>query len=213
MIRANVEMVMPISSRWLGRGLGFALLCMAVSLPVRADTWQSSKGYTNVSFSWDNLGLSRQSAKFTDVEATLDFTPTEPEQAKVEVRIRTASVQSGSREFDDLLRRPEFFNAGVYPYITFRSNRVEPVGEREGIVAGELNVNGVSKPVALSVTWNFTGAHPLAAVNPSYQGMWVSGFSAKATVERSAFGLKRGLPLVSDEVEITVEAEFVRKGE
>lgn len=189
---------------------GLLLLCAGRAA---ADTWQSIKGYTEVRFTWDNLGVSRQSARFTDVEAKLDFTPTSPDQSSVEVRIRTASVQSGSRDFDDLLRRPEFFNAAVHPFITFRSSRVEPTGEREGIVAGQLTLNGVTKDVALAVTWNFTGAHPLAPVNPSYQGMWVSGFSAKATVQRSAFGLSRGLPLVSDEVEVGIESEFLRKSE
>ncbi len=190
-----------------------AIALLTGAAAAAADTWQSVKGYTEVRFSWDNLGLARHSARFTDVDAQLEFTPTTPDQASVEVRIKTASVQSGARDFDDLLRRPEFFNVAAHPYILFKSTRVEPTGERQGIVAGELTLNGVTKEVALVVTWNFTGAHPLAAVNPSYQGMWVSGFSAKATLQRSAFGLSRGLPLVSDEVEVTIESEFVRKGE
>ena len=203
--------------RALSSPAGAALLAVGALVLVAgaaaADTWQSVKGYTEVRFSWDNMGVARQSARFADVEAKLEFTPTAPDQSSVEVRIRTASVQSGAREFDDLLRRPEFFNAAAHPYILFKSTRVEPTGDREGIVVGTLTLNGVTKEVALAVTWNFTGAHPLAAINPSYQGMWVSGFSAKATVQRSAFGLSRGLPLVSDDVEIGIESEFVRKAE
>ena len=60
--------------------------CGGASIAARADTWQATKGYTNVIVSWDNLGVSRQSAKFGDVEATLDFTPTDPDQARVDVR-------------------------------------------------------------------------------------------------------------------------------
>lgn len=186
---------------------------LAGVIPAHADTWQLSKGYTEVRFSWDNLGLSRQSARFTDVDGTLDFTPTEPEKSAVSVRIRTASVQSGAREFDDLLRRAEFFNAASHPYILFRSTRVDATSDRAGLVAGELTLNGVTKPIVLSVNWNYTGAHPMANLNPSYVGQWVSGFSARTTVLRSTFGLTRGLPLVSDEVDITIETEFVRKGE
>lgn len=186
---------------------------LLTSVGAQADTWQSVKGYTEVRFSWDNMGLARQSARFTDVDARLDFTPTSPDQSSVDVRIRTASVQAATREFEDLLKRPEFFNAAANPYILFKSTRVEPTSQREGIVVGNLTLNGVTEEVALAVTWNFTGAHPLANVNPSYQGMWVSGFSAKATVQRSAFGLSRGMPLVSDEIEIGIESEFVRRGE
>ncbi len=190
-----------------------ALLVGIAGQRVHADTWQLIKGYSEVRFSWDNLGLSRQSARFTDIEAKLDFSPTEPERANVEVRIRAASLQSGMREFDELLRRPEFFNVATHPTIVFKSGRVEPISDRTGIVAGDLTLNGVTKPVALAVTWNFTGAHPLATVNPSYQGQWVSGFSARATLQRSAFAMGRGLPLVSDDVDIAIEVEFVRKGE
>jgi polyisoprenoid-binding protein YceI len=190
-----------LAATWLG------------AAPSRADGWLLAKGYGSVQFSWDNMGLSRQSARFADVEATLEFAPTDPAAARVEARIRTASVQSGVREFDELLRRPEFFDAARHPYIVFKSTRVEATGERSGIVAGDLTLNGTTRPLVLSVTWNYTGAHPLADVNPSYHGQWISGFSARATVRRSEFGLSRGLPLVSDEVDIAIEAEFVRKSQ
>ena len=210
-------MSLPVRARittWLAATL---VALTAVSLmratPAAADAWQLVKGYGEVRFSWDNMGLSRQSARFTDVEAELAFSPTEPQAATVTARIRSASLQTGTRAFDDLLRRAEFFNVSSHPYITFRSSRVEATGAKSGVVAGELTLMGVTRPVALAVTWNFTGAHPLANVNPSYQGQWVSGFSATTIVQRSAFGLSRGLPLVSDDIEIALEAEFVRKGE
>jgi polyisoprenoid-binding protein YceI len=207
---AGVDVFLMMKTAFIA-AVGAALLALAT--PAAADTWQLVKGYGEVRFSWDNMGLSRQSARFTEVEAELDFSPTEPQAASVTARIRVASVQSATRQFDDLLRRPEFFDAARHAYITFRSTRVEATGERSGVVAGDLTLMGVTKPVVLAVTWNFTGAHPLANVNPSYQGQWVSGFSATTTVQRSAFGLSRGLPLVSDAIEITIEAEFVRKAE
>ncbi len=190
-----------------------AVMLAAGASMAHADRWQLAKGYTEVRFSWDNMGLSRQSARFTDVEGTLEFTPTEPDKAQVNVRIRTASVQSGAREFDDLLRRPEFFNAAGHPYISFRSTKVDATSDREGLLTGDLTLNGMTRAVVLAVTWNYTGDHPMANLNPSYQGQWVSGFSARTTLQRSAFGLNRGLPLVSDAVEVTIETEFVRRGE
>ena len=69
---------------------------------------------------------------------------------------------------------------------------------------------GVTWPVTLDVRWNFTGEYPLASINPAYQGKWVSGFSATTTIDRSRWGLKRGVPLISDKVEIRIEAEFIK---
>jgi polyisoprenoid-binding protein YceI len=39
----------------------------------------------------------------------------------------------------------------------------------------------------------------------------VSGFSATTAIARSDFGLKRAIPLISDEIQITIEAELLRK--
>jgi polyisoprenoid-binding protein YceI len=176
-----------------------------------ADTWRVTKGYSEVRFSWDNLGLSRQSARFTDVDGTLTFSPTDPVGGAVDIRIRASSLTSGVREFDELLRRPEFFDAARHPFLSFKSTAVRQLGERTGEIIGDLTVRDVTKPVVLQATWNFTGEHPLAAVNPTYLGTWVSGFSAKTTLKRSEWGLDRGLPLISDDVEIAIEIEFTRR--
>jgi polyisoprenoid-binding protein YceI len=127
------------------------------------------------------------------------------------VRIRTASVVTGVRELDDHLKSPDFFRATAHPHITFKSSGVTKTGDRTGEVNGDLTIAGVSKPVTLDVTWNFTGEYPLSQINPAYQGKWVSGFSAKTTIARSDFGLKRAIPLISDDIQITIEAELLRK--
>jgi len=193
----------------LGTGLGLAVSPAAAL----ADTWRIDKAHGEVRFSYTHLGLSRQSGRFTDVDATLEFSPTEPERGTVEARIRVASVLTGVKELDDVLKRPDFFDAASYPYITFKSTGVKATGERVGELQGDLTIMGVTRPVTMQVTWNFTGAHPLASINPAYTGQWASGFSAKTTIQRSEWGIKRVVPLVSDEIEIGIEIEFLRKGE
>lgn len=183
----------------------------ALPAPARADTWTIDKASSEVRFSWDYLGLSRRSGRFADMDGTLEFTPTEPETGTVDLTIRAASVATGSRDFDDILKSPDFFAVAGNPRIKFRSTDVVKSGERSAEIKGELTILGVSRPVVLATTWNYTGEHPLAASNPTYQGKWVSGFSATGKVARSEFGLKRGIPLVSDEVRIDIEAVFVRK--
>jgi polyisoprenoid-binding protein YceI len=176
-----------------------------------ADTWVFDKGHTEIRFSWDHLGLSRKSGRFLDMDGTLEFTPTEPEQGQIDVAIRTASVATGLRELDDHLKSPDFFAATANPRITFKSNGVKTTGERTGELSGNLTIAGITKPVLLDVTWNYTGEYPLSSINPAYQGKWVSGFSAKTIIARSDFGLKRAIPLISDEIQITIEAELLRK--
>jgi len=82
---------------------------------------------------------------------------------------------------------------------------------RTANVEGELTFNGVTRPVTLSVVWNFSGEHPLAKINPTYAGVYASGFSARTQILRSDFGITRSIPLVSDEIRISIETELHRR--
>jgi polyisoprenoid-binding protein YceI len=194
---------------WLGVGLLFAGW-IAVGDAPKADVWLIDKNTTTVHFSYDHLGVSRQSGRFKDIEGRLAFSPTEPENGAVDITIRTAALSTGVAELDRLLRSSDFFDAQRYPTIRFRSVGVKQTGERTGEVDGELTMMGITWPVTLDVRWHFTGEHPFASINPAYAGKWVSGFTAATTIERSRWGIKRALPLISDAVEIRIEAEFTR---
>jgi polyisoprenoid-binding protein YceI len=187
------------------------LLFGFLASPARADTWFIDKTASEVRFSYDHFGLSRQGGRFRDISGRLDFTPTDPESGRVEVAIKASAVSTGASELDQLLRSSDFFDAARHPVITFTSTQVRKTGEKTGQVTGNLTMLGVTMPVSLDVVWNFTGEYPLSSINPNYQGKWVSGFSGKTTILRSAWGMKRGIPLLSDEIELTLEAEFLRQ--
>lgn len=175
-----------------------------------ADIWVLDKNTTIVAFSYDNLGLSRQSGRFKDIEGRLEFSPTDPDRGVVDITVKSAAISTGVAELDRLLRSVDFFDSARHPLITFRSSGVKQTGERTGELEGVLTLLGITHSVKLLARWNFTGEHPLASINPAYAGKWVSGFSAKTVIQRSQWGMKRGIPLLSDEIEIAIEAEFVR---
>jgi polyisoprenoid-binding protein YceI len=58
--------------------------------------------------------------------------------------------------------------------------------------------------------WNFSGEHPLAKVNPNYRDVYVTGFSASAVLRRSDWDLSLAVPLVSDEIRLSIETELMR---
>lgn len=204
----------PILRRVLGRAgraLGLLALAMLTSGSALADTWEFDKQNTSIRFTWDHLGLSRQSGQFLEFDGRLHFSPTDPEGGSVEVVIKTASLWTGVKEFDENLKSESFFDASRHPIITFRSTNARMTSEKTGEVDGELTIMGISQPVTLQVIWNYTGEHPFASVNPTYKGKWATGFSASTKVRRSDWGLTRALPLISDEIWITIEAEFLLK--
>ncbi len=199
----------------LGRRMRLAVLVIALAWcgtgTAEAASYTFVKDYTSVRISWSHLGLSRQSARVMDVSGTVEFEPGEPEASRVDVIMQASSLWTGVPAFDELLKSIEYFDVRQYPTIRFRSTGALRKSDRTGELTGELTVMGISKPVTLFVVWNFTGEHPLAAVNPNYKDVFVSGFSATGVLRRSDWGLSRAVPLVSDEIEVSIETELLRR--
>ena len=178
--------------------------------PRPADTWRLDPENAEVRFTWDHFGITRQSGEIREIFGTLWFSPTAPETGAVEISALVESISTGVPALDAALKSPDYFDAAQFSRITFTSTGVTPTGPRTGQLAGVLSIRGIEKPVTLDVTWTFTGEHPLASFNPVYQGKWVSGFQATATIKRSEWGIDRSAPLISDEIEIAISAEFIQ---
>lgn len=192
---------------------GLAAALAVVSAPALAETYAIDPDHTEVRFTWDHLGLSRQGGRFTSVFGQVKFNPENPAESTVDVTIPLKSIATGVRKLDEqLVGTKDFFDIAAHPDISFRSTGVALKSDRTADVTGNLTMNGISKPVVLDVIWNFTGDHPLQSFNPAYAGTFASGFSATTQIRRSDWGITRGAPLVSDEIRITIETEMHRVG-
>lgn len=201
----------PLGVRLVRAALAVVLgLCLAAA-PALAATYEIDSDHTEVRFSWDHLGMSRQSGRFTKVSGSVEFDPAEPEASRVQVSIKAASLLTGIDPLDKQLRSADYFDIARYPVITFVSTAVRSVTDRTGEVTGDLSMMGITKPVTLRVVWNFAGEYPLAAISPNFQGKMAAGFSATTTIKRSEWGLDRSVPLISDEIRITIETEMFLK--
>lgn len=191
--------------------MAVALSLASWSADVRADRYAIDPEHTEVRFTWDHLGMSRQGGRFLDVSGTLDFDEASPEASRVDVIIKVSSLWTGVAALDSqLVRSREFFDAAKFPTITFKSTEVRQSSARTADVIGDLTINGAARPVVLAVTWNFAGPHPMAKINPAFTDQYVAGFSAQTQLRRSDWGLTRTVPFVSDEIQISIETELKR---
>jgi polyisoprenoid-binding protein YceI len=180
--------------------------------PVAAATFVLDGDHTEVRASWDHLGMSRQSARFKDVIGRVNFSPENPEQSTVDVTIKVDSISTGVPALDQhLIGSTDFFDVQKYPNIIFRSRSVTMTSPKSANIEGDLTINGITKPVTLSAVWNFLGEHPLANANPVYKDVQAAGFSARTQILRSEWGINRVVPLVSDEIRITIETEMLMR--
>lgn len=198
----------------------FALTVAAstIALTANADNFNElpsgeySLDKTHASVTWQvsHMGLSNYTARFTEIDANVDFNPENIEESIVTAKINPASIRTDypnadKKDFDkELANGKAWFNAEEHPSIDFKSTEIKMTGENTAVMVGDLTFLGVTKPVTLDVTLN--GAmlsHPFKQI-PAF------GFSARGSIMRSDFGLNTYIPNVGDKVDLIIETEFVK---
>jgi polyisoprenoid-binding protein YceI len=173
--------------------------------------WQLDPYHTQVEFSAKHLGMMTVRGHFADVSATGDIDADHPEASSVEVTIRTASIRTNHEVRDNDLRSSNFLEVEKFPLITFKSTSVEPAGQDQYKVTGDLTVKGITHPVALALTkyGEFN--------DPGMMGHRIA-YGATTKINRKEFGLNfsamlDGRFVVSDEIQIMIEGELVEQQE
>lgn len=176
------------------------LLGTALSAQAAPQTYKLDPNHTMVLFSWNHFGFSNPTANLGISEGTLVFDPQHPAKSSVEVSMPLANLDTHVAALDEHLKKPDFFDAGKFPVVTFKSTRVEALGGDKYQVTGTLSVHGITRQIVLHATLNKQGMHPMLKV-PAI------GFDATATLHRSDFGMGAYVPNVSDEVKIRITTE------
>jgi polyisoprenoid-binding protein YceI len=179
-----------------------ALLAFAVALSAAAaeETYAIDPVHSQPMFEVRHMGFSIQRGSFTKASGriTLDRAA---KQGAIDVVIDAASIRTIDPRLDTHVKGEDFFNVAKYPTIVFKSTRLTFDGERVVAVDGELTLLGVTKPITLTVESELCGEHPINK-RP------MCGAEASATVKRSDWGMKYGLPkAVADDVRIIIPIE------
>lgn len=149
-------------------------------------------------FKIKHLGFSTMMGRFNKTEGKMTF-----DEAKgtgsVEITIDASSIDTAHEKRNKHLKSPDFLNTAEFPTITFKSTKASIKGGK-GTVEGNLTMLGTTKPVTLAVTAMKCGAHP-------FNKKLLCGFDATATIKRSDFGVKYGLPAIGDEMQLMFEVE------
>jgi polyisoprenoid-binding protein YceI len=170
--------------------------------------WQFDPYHTQVEFSAKHLGMMTVRGNFLDLTATGYIDPDHPEASSVDITIQTASIRTHNPQRDNDLRSSNFLEVDKYPTITFKSTKVEAAGQDRFTVTGDLTIKGTTRPVTLSVV-------KYGEFNDPNMGHRI-GYSAETKINRKDFGMTFNMMLdgkwiVSDDVQIMIEGEFVEK--
>lgn len=169
--------------------------------------WQIDEVHTHISFSARHMMVSNVRGQFRKYRGTVEIDPADFTRSKFVGEVDVASIDTGNSQRDDHLRTDDFFDAPNHPKMTFKSTRIQPKGDSEYVVHGDLTIRGVTKPVALDVEFHGVSKNPW--------GKTVTGLSARGTINRKEWGvnynalLEAGGVAVSEKVKIEIDAEFV----
>ncbi|MET0156019.1 MAG: YceI family protein [Rickettsiales bacterium] len=181
---------------------GVAALLSSSHALAAAQKYVFDKNHTNIFWHASHFGFSKPSGKFTEFDGSVTLDKDKPEHSSVEISIDTHSMLTGIPKFDEHLRSADFLDSEKYPKATFKSTRVDVKGDGKATVYGDFTLHGVTKEIPLDVTLNKAGVNPFTKQE-------TAGFSARGTIARSAYGVNYGVPGISDEVDITIEAEAI----
>ncbi|CDM38935.1 YceI family protein [Ectopseudomonas oleovorans] len=156
-----------------------------------------------VNFKISHLGYSWLYGTFKDFDGTFSYDAANPEASKVNVTLKTASVDTNHAERDKHLRSAEFLNVSKHDTATFESTSVKSTGEGSADVTGNLTLNGVTKPVVIAAKFIGEGQDPW--------GGYRAGFEGTTTLKLKDFDISMDLGPASESVELIISIEGIRK--
>lgn len=189
--------------------LTVSLAVVALQGSAKASSWDLDAAHSSIGFSVRHMAISNVRGAFTGASGTLEVDSKNPTRSTVEVDIEVKSIDTRNDKRDDHLKSTDFFDAGQYPTIHFKSTKLEKAGKNYKL-HGQLSMHGVTKPVVLAVeTSGKSTKDPF--------GMTRLGFTATGKVNRKEFNLmwnkaiEAGGMMVGEDINITIDAEFIHK--
>jgi polyisoprenoid-binding protein YceI len=169
---------------------------------VKAGTYKVEPYHTQLGFSISHFGFSDFSGFFSEASGTLEFDPNKLSIAKLDVSVPVQSVLTTVPPLTEQLKGDQWFDAAKFPNATFVSTKISKAGADTATITGDLTLHGVTKPVTLKARLVGSGTNPL-------DKSFTVGFEATGAIKRSDFGIKQYLPLLGDDVALTIAGAFV----
>lgn len=145
---------------------------------------------STLSFTYKQMG-SKGYGTFSRFVGDLDFDTDRPEAATARLTIDLDSIDAGSNDANEELRKPAWFDTATYPEGTFESTRVKDLGNNRYLISGNLTLRGLTREVEVPVL--------LKAENA------IGIFEGELTLKRDDFKMGEGEladSVVSNEIKI-----------
>jgi len=169
--------------------------------------WVIDASHSELGFRVKHLMISNVKGEFRKFSAEIDgedFT-----KSPIKVVIDASSIYTNDDSRDGHLKSADFFDTENYSEIVFTGSSFQKLDESNYKLIGQLTIKGVNKSVALDVEFG--------GINKDPWGNEKAAFAINGKINRKDWGLnwnaalETGGVLVSDEVRIHAEVQFVKQ--
>ena len=154
-------------------------------------------------FRIQHLGVSYTYGRFNESSGAFALDSADPSKNRVEIEVRTDSIDTANADRDRHLKTPEFFDTEQFPVMTFKSVSFKKTDDTHFEVSGDLTIRGVTRPV--------TATAELVGQGKGMKGEARAGLEAVFTINRQDFGMTALVGPIGAEVRIIVSLEGVAK--
>ena len=182
------------------------ILFLQASAFAQTTTWKNDKMHSKLTFTVTHLLVSDVDGLFKNFDVTITTTKADFSDAVFDLSAEAASINTEVEMRDNDLKSANFFDVANYPKITFKSTAIKPNGQSKYKLTGNLTMHGVTKLVTMDLWYRGTTENPMSKKKDA-------GFKLTGTLKRSDFNIASKTPsaIVSDEVEIKADGEFIKE--
>jgi len=188
----------------MNRIIAVAGCLLLTSAPAIAESrsYELDASHTSIRATWDHQGFSMMSLELTRYDATISIDLDNPENNTLAITFNLVDgIWAGADQagFHSHLASADLFNVDVFPTATFVASSFETEDGESGVMRGDLTLLGETLPVSL-----FVELRKAADVEGGHK----IGVTANTTITRSDWGMDYAVPIISDWIGITIEAEL-----
>ena len=171
---------------------------------IPAGTYMIDSSHTYVDFSIRHF-LAQSKGSFDAIGGSFVFDADNLEASKLLLSLDVASINTRNENRDGHLVSEDFFNAGMYPKITFESTKIEK-SETGAIATGNMTIKNVTKEVSIPLT--MLGYQDIDM--NEFKRKFVS-FEGEFEISRTEYGIGDSSPALGDAVNVKFSTELDAK--
>jgi polyisoprenoid-binding protein YceI len=176
-------------------GLISVAIGLAISSQSFAQTWILTPK-SNVGFEIKSMGLTVVKAKFNQVQSSMEFDIKAPQNASTHLVMDVDSLSFNKPLLKHMILGEDLFYAEKYKTVRFKSIQFKDLGNGRYNVLGNLTLRGVTKPVTFVTTFK-----------PNLSNVNLLDVQASAVINRSDFGMKKGIGGVGEKVNLQLSGQ------